>query len=149
MKKLSIFLFALSLLSVGCVRKKTHNEASVDSQVYVQGHPHELLTKLRAEGKWQHQQGELTGTSTDTINPANIDLEWQAGWYNGYRSFFTKDQLSGGYPYSATGIYSRQLDNNYVDGRVFQTIMNTPLPMHDMSGGYKAANCTNCTQMIC
>jgi hypothetical protein len=40
--------------------------------VYVQGHPHELLTRLRAEGKWDYPPAGIVGTSTDTVVPSEV-----------------------------------------------------------------------------
>ena len=74
MKKIFGFLVALftGLVVVSCTaQQKDVGDSSTTGQqkdvVKVQGHPHELLTKLRAEGKWQHPQAGLTGTPTDNV----------------------------------------------------------------------------------
>lgn len=72
MKKVLFFLIALALLSVSCVQKKTQ-ESKNCSLVYVQGHPHEYLTKLLNGGKWELPQARLTSTTTDTIKPGEVD----------------------------------------------------------------------------
>jgi hypothetical protein len=40
--------------------------------IFVQGHPHELLTRLYAEGKWKHPETKLTGTPTDSIKFSDV-----------------------------------------------------------------------------
>jgi hypothetical protein len=66
------------------------------------------------------------------------DYEWQAGWYQGYWTFYTKNQLNGGYAYSGVGVSGRTLANSFVDGFVFSSISATA----NMSGNYVPANCS-------
>jgi hypothetical protein len=76
MKKIFGFLVVLFIGATampGCnTRQKKEGGSRSAGQskdvVKVQGHPHELLTKLHAEGKWQHPQAGLTGTPTDNVN---------------------------------------------------------------------------------
>jgi hypothetical protein len=63
-----------------------------------------------------------------------VSFNWQSGWYNGYWTFYTKDQPSGSYSYSGAGASSRILGNGYVDGWVYSTF----LKQEDMSGDYVA-----------
>ncbi|MDR0749548.1 MAG: hypothetical protein LBF62_08260 [Tannerellaceae bacterium] len=74
MKKNVVFFVALfiSAVAVSCTdqEKDTGDYSSTEQQrevIKAQGHPHELLTRLHAEGKWDYPQATLTGTSTDTI----------------------------------------------------------------------------------
>jgi hypothetical protein len=72
---------------------------------------------------------------TDTTN---IDHEWQSGYTQaGTWNFFTKDQLNGPFSLSPTGIESRMLKNNFVDGFAFGIQMAAV----DMSGSYEAYDC--------
>lgn len=71
-------------------------------------------------------------------NPGNVDYEWQSGWYYGYWAFFVKNQLNGPFTYpTESGIATRELHNNYVDGFVFDPLTFT----QTMSGDYTARDC--------
>jgi hypothetical protein len=63
---------------------------------------------------------------------------WQAGWYNGYWSFFNKDGLVGPFEPSDSSVTTRQLGHYSVDGFVFNPNPDIWPPEHDMSGGYAA-----------
>jgi hypothetical protein len=68
--------------------------------------------------------------------PIAMPHYWQAGWFNGYWAFYTKNQLNGNFIYSNDGIGVRQLGNHYVDGFVFEGDPTAWPPEHDMSGNY-------------
>ncbi|MDR0749547.1 MAG: hypothetical protein LBF62_08255 [Tannerellaceae bacterium] len=76
MKKHFVFFVALLIgaVAVSCtVQEKGEDGSSVTIEqqrevIKAQGHPHELLTKLHAEGEWNYPQATLTGTCTDSVS---------------------------------------------------------------------------------
>ena len=80
MKKFFGFFFALSIgaVVVCCTAQEKDGDRSSAEQlkdvVKVQGHPHELLTKLHAEGKWEYPEALLTGTPTDSITFSGLQF---------------------------------------------------------------------------
>jgi hypothetical protein len=73
MKKLLFLL--LPVLATACTTqpKGAQNVSDSITVITAQGHPHDVLTRLHAEGKWQHPQHTFGG-STDNINFADIVL---------------------------------------------------------------------------
>ncbi|MDR3141393.1 MAG: hypothetical protein LBU37_06685 [Tannerellaceae bacterium] len=74
MKKFFGFFVALfvSAVAVSCTDQEKGEDYSstVERQkeiVKAQGHPHELLTRLHSEGKWEYPQASLTATPTDSV----------------------------------------------------------------------------------
>lgn len=66
-------------------------------------------------------------TSNDSLD------HWRSGWYNGYWSYWTTDDLSTPYAYSSVGASSRHLSNGSVDGWVYMSDMINWYS-NDMSG---------------
>ncbi|MDR2388387.1 MAG: hypothetical protein LBD89_01195 [Tannerellaceae bacterium] len=75
------------------------------------------------------------------LNPSSRTYRWQAGWYDGYWSFFNKEGLNGPFTYSNYSITTRQLGHYSVDGFAFNTDVLAWPPVHDMSGNYTTYGC--------
>jgi hypothetical protein len=76
-----------------------------------------------------------------------FNFKWQAGWNNGYWGFFSAEnrQVPDSTDYSDYGISTRVLQNNSVDGFVFNFAALYPVS-YDMSGNYTIVSpaCTSC-----
>jgi hypothetical protein len=82
---------------------------------------------------------------TDTV--INYDHEWQASWNHGYWVFYVGANKQVPTTLSDYGITTRVLENNSVDGFVFEDDMSVYPPKHDMSGLItpdKACECNVC-----
>ncbi|MDR1981531.1 MAG: hypothetical protein LBQ39_07935 [Tannerellaceae bacterium] len=73
MKKYLYLFVALALSVIGMLAPQ--GLSAQQRPVKVQGHPHEVLTRLHAEGKWQYPQPSVLQTSTDSIRLEDI-LFW-------------------------------------------------------------------------
>jgi hypothetical protein len=76
--------------------------------------------------------------------PKEPNYEWQAGWsYNGYWAFYSGENHQVPTDYSDYGVTTRVLQNNSVDGFVFDINFTS----HDMSGeitANKGCDCNPC-----
>jgi hypothetical protein len=73
MKKVLVYVAALAMSAAMLAPQGLSAQQRVGNVVKVQGHVHELLTRLQAEGKWKPPVTKVAQTDTTYIDPDELD----------------------------------------------------------------------------